>query len=267
MAFDLSTIVEYLWAATFLLQLGLCALLFIRGYFRRLPFFSAYITLNLCQAIFLYLIYRYYGDKSMAGYVAGWLSEAITLAARLCATVELLHLVLMSYRGIWGMTWRLLAFVCPLILVLVGVFSPSAPPVFVMQVDSGYHIVFAVALVLCLGLLHYYPIRVEPVYKVLLSGFCWYSCAKILINTALQGYSYPQNLHYWPIWQTLALSSYLLVLILWGSVLLNPPPPIRQQPALLPDSVYTDISPEINDQLQAINKRLSDFWKIKGPPQ
>jgi hypothetical protein len=267
LTFDLSTIVECLWAATFLLQLALCALLVIRGYFRRLPFFTAYIALNLCQAVLLYAIYRYYGDKSMAAYIAGWLSEAITLAARLCATVELLRLVLMSYRGIWGMTWRLLAFVCPLIIVLVGVFSPLEPRAFVMQVDSGYHIVFAVALILCLGLLHYYPIRVEPVYKVLLSGFCWYSCAKILINTALQGYSYPQYLHYWSIWQTLALSSYLLVLILWGSVLSNPLPPIQQQPELLPDSVYTDISPEINDQLQAINKRLTDFWKIEGPKQ
>jgi hypothetical protein len=57
------------------------------------------------------------------------------------------------------------------------------------------------------------------------------------------------------------------VLILWGSVLSNPLPPVQQRPVLLPDSAYTDISPEINDQLQAINKRLTDFWKIKGPKQ
>jgi hypothetical protein len=264
---DFNTVKDYLWATVFLVELAVCGLLFIRGYFRRLPFFTAYISLNLCQAVFLYAIHRCYGDGSAAGYIAAWLSEAITLAARLCATVEVLRLVLMSYRGLWGMTWRLLAFVCPLILFFVGVFSRPHPPVFVMQVDSGYHVVFAVALVLCLALLHYYPIRVEPVYKVLLSGFCWYSCAKIVINATLQGYSYSQNLQYWPIWQTLAISAYLLVLILWGSVLSNPLPAIQQRPALLPDSVYTDISPEINDQLQAINKRLTDFWKIKGPPQ
>jgi hypothetical protein len=264
---NLPSIVRDLWAAAFLLQLVLCGLLFIRGYFRRLPFFTAYIALNLCQAVILYPIYHYYGDTSKVGYIAGWLSEAITLAARLCATVELLRLVLMSYRGIWGMTWRLLAFTCPMLLALVGIFSRSDAPVFVMQVDSGYHIVFAVALILCLGLLHYYPIRVEPVYKVLLLGFCWYSCAKILANAVLHGYSYAQYLHYWPMWQTLSISSYSLVLILWASALSRPAPATHQQPTLLTDSEYRDISPEIHAQLQAINRRLMNFWKIQGPKQ
>ena len=47
--------------------------------------------------------------SSHAAYIAGWWSEAITLLARLFATVEILHLVLISYRGIWGLAWRLLA--------------------------------------------------------------------------------------------------------------------------------------------------------------
>lgn len=267
MSSNLPPIVKDLWAATFLLQLVVGALIVIRGYFRRLPLFSAYIALNLCQSVSLYTIYHYYGDASKVSYIAGWVSEAITLAARLCATVELLRLVLMSYRGIWGMTWRLLAFTCPMVLALVAIFSRSDAPVFVMQVDSGYHIVFAVALILCLGLLHYYPIRVEPVYKVLLSGFCWYSCARILTNTVLHGYSYAEYIHYWPMWQTLAISSYLLVLILWGSALSHPAPATQQPQALLPDSVYSEISPEINDQLEAINRRLMNFWKIQGPKQ
>jgi hypothetical protein len=264
---NLPPIVNYLWVASFLLQLVVAALIVIRGHFRRLPFFSAYIALNLCQAVILYPIYHYYGEASKVGYIAGWLSEAITLAARLCATVELLRLVLMSYRGIWGMTWRLLAFTCPMVLALVGIFSRSNAPVFVMQLDTGYHIVFAVALILCLGLLHYYPIRVEPVYKVLLLGFCWYSCAQILVNAVLHGYSYAQYRHYWPVWQTLSLSSYSLVLILWASTLSHSAPATQQQPTLLTDSDYRNIPPEIHAQLQAINRRLMNFWKIQGPKQ
>jgi hypothetical protein len=263
---NLPPIVKDLWAAVFLLQLVIVALIVIRGYFRRLPFFSAYIALNLFQAVCLYAIYHYYGETSKVSYIVGWVSEAITLAARLCATVELLGLVLRSYRGIWGMTWRLLAFTCPMVFTLVGIFSRSEPRVFVVEVDTGYHIVFAVALILCLGLLHYYPIRVEPVYKVLLLGFCWFSCARILANAVLHGYSYARYLHYWPVWQTLSISSYLLVLILWGSAL-SQPVPATQQPTLLTDSEYKDISPEINAQLQAINRRLMNFWKIQGPKQ
>jgi hypothetical protein len=60
------------------------------------------------------------------------------------------------------------------------------------------------------------------------------------------------------------MSSYLLVLILWGSVLLAPIPGIKRQ-TLLPDSVYIHVSPEINDQLQAINRQLMNFWKIERP--
>ena len=267
MSSNLPPIVKDLWAGTFLLQLVVGALIVIRGYFRRLPLFGAYTALNLCQSVSLYAIYHYYGEASNVSYIAGWVSEAITLAARLCATVELLRLVLRSYLGIWGMTWRLLAFTCPMVLALDAIFSRSDAPVFVMQLDSGYHIVFAVALILCLGLLHYYPILVEPVYKVLLSGFCWYSCAKILINTVLHGYSYAQYIHYWSVWQTLSISSYLLVLILWVSALSQPVPATQQQPTLLTDAEYRDISPEINAQLQAINRRLMNFWKIQGPKQ
>ncbi|HEX4538413.1 MAG TPA: hypothetical protein VH140_15790 [Candidatus Acidoferrum sp.] len=267
MTLDFPKIVDYLWAATCLLQLVLCTLLFIRGYFRVLPFFTAYIGLNLCQAVFLYSMYHHYGERSMPAYVGGWVSEAITLAARVFATVELLRLVLLWYRGIWGLTWRLLACVCPLVLLLISTLSRSDASVFVMQVDTGFHVVFAVALVLGLGLIHYYPIRVEPVYKVLLSGFCWYSCARILTNTVLHGYSYAEYIHYWPMWQTLAISSYLLVLILWGSALSHPAPATQQQPTLLTEAEYSDISPEINDHLEDINRRLINFWKIQGPKQ
>jgi hypothetical protein len=259
-------IVDYLWLANVLVEVAICALLFVRGYFRRLPFFTAYLALNLIQAVFLYAIYHHYGDNSTAAYIAGWVSEAITLVARLCATVEVLRLVLRSYYGIWGMTWRLLAFICPTVLVFVGLFSPRSPKWFVANADRGYHLIFAVAIVLCLALIRYYPIPVEPAYKALLLGFCGYSCVKILIDTILPGILYSQYGQYWSIWQTLTMSSYLLVLLLWGRILLKPLPAI-EQPTLLPDSVYTHVSPEINGQLQAMNRQLMNFWKTEGPQQ
>jgi hypothetical protein len=260
-------IVDYLWSANVLVLLAICALLFIRGYFRRLPFFTAYIVLNLCQAVFLYLIYHYYGDKSNAAYIAGWLSEAVTLVARLCATVELLRLALMQYRGIWALTWRLLAAVCPLVLVLVSLESSRNPHAIIMNADRGYHLIFAVAILLCLALMHYYPISVEPTYKTLLSGWCWYSCMKILINTLFEGFLYQRHDQYKYIWQALALSSYLVVLVLWGNALANPLPAIRKQVTMLADSVYAKISVEINRQLRALNQALINFWKTEEPPQ
>lgn len=265
MSLDFSRIVSYLWAANVLVELIVCALLFIRGYFRRLPFFTAYIVLNLCQALFLYSLYQHPVANPHQNYYAAWCSEAVTLVARLCATVEVLRLVLMHYKGIWALTWRLLAVICPLVLVFVGLASRPTEFWMVVEADRGYHLIFAVAILLCLALMHYYPIKVEPTYKTLLVGLCWYSCVKILINTLVKGFLYQQYVHYSPIWQILAISSYLAVLILWSSALANPLPAIQKRQAMLSDSVYANVSPEINRRLRTLNRELMNFWKIDGP--
>jgi hypothetical protein len=127
-AIKLQPIVEIVWVASFVVQLALCGILIIFGHFRRLPFFTLYVCLNLCQALFLYFIYQHYGDRSQVAYVAGWWSEAITLLARLFATIEILHLVLISYRGIWGLAWRLLAATSVVVLLFVSVGSLGERP-------------------------------------------------------------------------------------------------------------------------------------------
>ena len=111
-------------------------------------------------------------------------------AGSLFATVEILHLVLISYRGIWGLAWRLLATTSVVVLVCVGVASRGRPDLALMRADRGYHLIFAAALISCLALIRYYFIRVENAYKVLLVGFCFYSCVKILLNTVLYDYLY-----------------------------------------------------------------------------
>jgi hypothetical protein len=264
---DFSRIVSYVWATNILVELAVSGLLFLRGYSRRLPFFTAYIILNLFQATFLFVVYHQPAPNPHVTYYVAWCSEAVTLVARLCATVEVLRLVLKQYRGIWALTWRLLAVICPIVLVFVALQSRQNAFWIVLEADRGYHLVFAVALILCLAIMHYYPIAVEPTYKALLAGLCWYSCAKILINSLLEGFLYQQQAQYSPIWQTLAMTSYLAVLILWTSALANPLPAVQKRPAMLADSVYSNFSVEINRRLRTINRQLINFWKIEGPQQ
>jgi hypothetical protein len=256
--------VQIVWAASFVVQLALCTILIVNGHFRRLPFFTAYVCLNLCQALFLYPIYRYYGPFSHTAVLAAWWSEAITLLARLFATVEILHLVLIAYRGIWGLAWRLLAGTSVVLVVCVSVAYWGNPGPALMHADTGYHFIFAAALVLCLALIRYYFIRVENAYKVLLVGFCFYSCVMVLLNTVL--YDFQQHSSNAAVWQILALFPYLIVLLFWGAALVRPLPAIQNQQAL-PTSMYGRISPEINLQLQAINRQLMNFFKIEEPQQ
>jgi hypothetical protein len=192
---------------------------------------------------------------------------AITLLARLFATVEILRLVLISYRGIWGLAWRLLAATSIAVLICVSLLSPGRPDLALMRVDRGYHLMFAVALISCLVVIRYYLIHVESVYKIVLVGFCFYSCVMILLNTVLYDFLYEQHSPNEFIWQIAVVAPYLIVVLVWSVALARPLPETRKQLVVLPTSVYQRISPEINRRLQIINRQLMDFWKIEEPQQ
>jgi hypothetical protein len=255
----------YLWAGSVVVQAVILVLLILRGYFRTLPFFTAYIVLNLLQAVFLHAVYSRYGHLSNIAIAWAWQSEAVTLIAKTFATVELLRLVLLSYRGIWGLAWRLLTLTCLGALIGVGIAARGQGDWATLEADRGYNLIFATAVLACLGMVRYYRIRVEPTYQTLLAGFCFYSCVKILINTILQGFLYQRSAASESIWQTTTMSAYVVVLAVWAVALLRPVPAAAQQRATLPPSAYMQIAPEIHYQLRAINQQLMNFWKIEEP--
>lgn len=262
---NLPPVVRYIWLASVLAQIFVGATLIFGQHYRRLPFFTSYIILDLCQAAFLYEIYKYYGQQSPVSFAAAWWSEGITLTARLCATAEVLRLVIIPYRGIWGLAWRLLASVSLLVAIGVALFSTNNPLWKVLQADRDYHLIFAVSMVACLLMIHHYRISVDGVYKTLLIGFCFYSCVKILLNAAAEGYLYFKFAQFGTIWQTATLLPFCIVLVIWAVALARPLPALKPQQATLPASVYERMSPELNVQLQQINNKLMDFWKIEAP--
>ncbi|MDP9340437.1 MAG: hypothetical protein M3P45_16395 [Acidobacteriota bacterium] len=246
-----------------MLQLWVCAILVIRKHFRRLPLLTAYIALNICQAVLLFFVYRYFGEPSEVGYVAGWWSEAVTVVARVFATAEVLRLALLSYRGIWGLAWRVLAGTSLAMSILAVVASRGDTDRALLNVDRGYHLIFATGIVACLLVIRYYQISVGRIYKTLLVTLCFYSCIKILINTVLQNFLSVHYMEFGVIWQVVSLFSYIAVLAIWAGALAHPLPAIEPQRAVLASSVYQRVSPEINSQLRAINGRLMSFFKIE----
>ena len=162
------------------------------------------------------------------------------------------------------MAWRVVAGTSLVMLIFVVAASRGRPDLALMRADRGYHLIFAAAIISCLALIRYYFIRVENAYKVLLVGFCFYSCVMVLLNTIL--YDFQQHSSNAAVWKILALFPYLIVLLFWGAALVRPLPPIQKQQDP-PPSTYGRISPEINLQLQAINKQLMNFFKIEEPQQ
>jgi hypothetical protein len=257
--------VQLLWVISFATQAVVCAALFLRQHYRVLPLFTLYVVLNLCQAVLLYLVYLRYGFGSLAAYVFGWWSEAITLVAQVFATLEVLRLALNPYRGIWGMTWRVLTAVSAVVLLGILLAARGDANWALMEANRGYHVIFAATILTYLVLIRHYSIRVAPAYKDLVIGFCFYSCIAISLNTVLQGVLFSRFKNYQSIWDSVGLLSYIVVQVIWIGALSRPLPATDAVVKLLPASDYRRMKPAINYQLQAMNERLSNFWNLEEP--
>jgi hypothetical protein len=259
--------VRGIWAVGVVAQVAVCGLLLLKGHFRKLRVFTAYIALNICESGFLYFVYGYFGFSSHTAFVLAWLSEASILILRSLATTEVLRLVLRPYSGIWGLGWRVLAVAYGAVLSYAAIDAGSNAGLAIVVADRGFHLAFAVALVACLLLVRHYSIPVDPVYKGLLGGFCFYSCALVVANTVGQALFLRQSADFQPIWQAAPVAAYAVVQVLWTVALRKPLAVEEKQHVLLPASIYREISPEINQRLHLLNEQLVQFWKPEATQQ
>jgi hypothetical protein len=91
-----------IWIVTTGLDVLVCAFAYARGLYRRLPFFTAYLTALAGTASFKWLVYSTFGFGSWTAYYAGWIADAIVLATLGLAIGELSFVLLRAYRGVWA---------------------------------------------------------------------------------------------------------------------------------------------------------------------
>jgi hypothetical protein len=256
-----------LWACSALAQLITLALLFSKDSFRKLPLFTAYQALNLCQVVYLVILYsipRISPEKTLN---LAWYSECVTLFAQGWATAEILKVSLKPYQGIWGLVWRALAGTSIFVVLLVALTTQGDwATAKWFELNRGYHLTFAATVIVCLIVVRYYSIQVPNAYKIILGGFCFYSCTEILLNTVLQPLLKTRYSDYQPVWQSMTMLSFLAVEIVWVAALWRPLPiEARQVPPS--DSIYQQLSPEINKRLRELNEKLLRLWKMEARPQ
>jgi hypothetical protein len=243
------------------------ALLFVKGNFRKLPFFTWYIALDLCQVGFLLVVYSYWGTNSPTTTALAWSSECITFLAQALATVEILGMTLRPYPGIWGLGWRALVVTAGIVVVVVALTSRGhGASELWFEINRGYHLTFATALIVCLLLVRYYSIQVPTAYKMLLGGFCLNSCFEVLSNTLIQVLIHKRIVIQQGTWQFLTTSSFVIVLVIWAVALRKPFPVENRQTASPSDSSYQRLSPEINMRLRELNEKLLRIWKPEARP-
>jgi hypothetical protein len=257
--------VEVIWACSASGQLVVLLLVLSKGNFRRIPFFTIYTILNLCQAAFVLALSFIPGIASGTFTTLAWISECVTLLAQALAATEILRLTLRPYAGIWGLAWRALAATSTLVVMLVVLTSQSHGVLQAwFEINRGYHLTFATALMACLLLVRYYSIPVPSAYKLILGGFCINSCAEVLINTLIQILFHKGFAVHQAVWQFLTTLSFVVAVAIWAVALRRAFPAEVCKTANLSDSEYQRISPEINEQLRLLNERLQQLWKMEA---
>jgi hypothetical protein len=260
--------VRWLWALSVIAQLAVLTLLLLKGNFRKLPFFTTYVGLNICQAALIYIMLAsWHPDISPStDGIVRWVSEAATLVVQALATAELLRLVLNPYRGIWGLAWRILAGISIAVIIFVVIDALGNNDWIIVVADRGYHLTFATAVIACLLFIRYYAVVVPPAYMLLLGGFCFYSCMTILINTVIQAIWYRNNPYMEPVWQAVTILSFAIVQVVWAAALRKPLPVEVPRQNADSASLYFGVSPVINEQLRLLNEKLMRLWKLEARP-
>jgi hypothetical protein len=250
--------VQLAWALSVVLQLTLVALLFAKANFRKLPLLTTYTALNLAQAAFLVFLYVS-RNPNLRG--LAWSAEAVTLLFQALAALEAIRLLLRPYPGIWGLGWRAIALISAILLAYIAKQTAGHYDWALLEANRGYHLLFATAVICCFLLVRYYSIVIPSAYKLLLGGFCFFSCVSILIDTILQSILYPRYAAYETIWQLADILPFAFVVVLWMVALRQPLPVDDRLRALPSDDLYQHVSPLIDDRLRQLNEKLLRLWK------
>ena len=183
---DLSTLLRIIWFASGALQLAILALIIARRHYRTLPLFAWFVGLNLAQAIVMTGVYSHYGFVSAPAYRTYWATEVVTMIVQTLASAEILHRALEDYPGIWELVWRVILLSIIVIIGYAWATANSKDQWGLLAAVRGYYLTFAIAFVLCLLVVRHYSISIDPVYKILLGGFCFYSCGVFVSDTLLK---------------------------------------------------------------------------------
>jgi hypothetical protein len=255
------TLGDYLLSGTsLLLDVVVCAFAFRRRLYLRLPLFTSYMTLLVTRTLILWWFYLGPGYNSHVTFYYYWVTQSILLAARAAAIAEIAWRTLRGYRGIWALGWRLLGGVALLLLVHAALDARGHSAwiaTFLVTAERDLELAVVGVLVLMLVICRYYGIRLEPVQQMVALGMGFYSAIQAFNNSVLQAWL-PGNFQ---VWSDIRVVSFLVAQAIWVAALWRPLPVVTHAPALLPQTVYDELSPQMNYRLRVLNQRLLELLR------
>jgi hypothetical protein len=253
-----------MWFASVGLQLTILVLVVVRRNYRAVPTFAWYIGLNVAQAIVMVAVYSHFGFYSAPAYRTYWTIEIIIMVAQTLASTELLHRALQDYPGIWELTWRVILLAIITTIGIAWATANSNDQWGLLTAHRGYYLTFAVAFVICLLLIRRYEISVDPVYKMLVGGFCFYSCGSIFADTLLKLQYLMKFKAYAEVWNSAEMWLFVIVLTVWIIALRHPVRAPAETPSYIDGPPYEVVAPQVNAQLRAVNDSLKKFFDKKA---
>lgn len=251
-----------LWALGAGLKVVLCALVFYRRLYRRLPFFSLYAALLIAKSAVVWFVYREWGYVSHAAFYTYWYASLVVLLARALVVAELCWLSLQNYPFIWSLGRKFLSLIAFLVLAsaMVMSFKNRSPlATFVLTAERGLEIAFAVELVALLGFSTWYGVLLGNVERSIAVGLGLYSCFQVINDTFMDRWL-SRYFHWWVSARVVAFD---LAMLAWIIPLRRPLPPPEPGPTLISESVAIRLLREVLAQMRAAAEEMKRIARSK----
>jgi EamA domain-containing membrane protein RarD len=158
------------------------------------------------------------------------------------------------------LAWRILLTSAGLVLLYSLVSSKQQWVSALPSAERGLDLAIASVIVGIFLFARYYAVSVDPAVRTLALGFFLFSCFGVLNNTILERWLYD----YVEFWNILGMLAFLAALLLWTWALRLPQTVGGREEVLLPNAIYSNMSPAINLRLRLFNEQLSRFWKVEA---
>jgi hypothetical protein len=258
-------IITYIaWALTTLLEIVLLIYAVRRKLYLSHPAFVIYIACAILQSALAFIVYRFWGQETVLGWSIVWGSQALLIFARSMAIVEIVRRNLSNYTGIWALAKRILLFVGISSLVYSLLLSKMQWHLLVVNLDRSIELSIAIVIVTFLLFARYYGLTVHSLDRLLVTGFCLYSCVFVINNSLFEKWM-DQYLSFWNFLDVLA---FLATLLLWMKAVHEH---VRERaPEQAPAGVasnYLDLSTNLNPRLRLFNKQLEQLLRPRKTRQ
>ena len=255
----MSNLLKFLWVCTLTLQLAVLGLFIARKNFRNQPALFAYLLISVLQSPFVYLVYSVWGynSNSWTAFRISWISQTLVVASRWVAVCEVCRQILGDFRGIWGITWRLLAGAGAVVFVLGVSFGAHDSRRMAYTFDLGLECSIAFVLTILFFFAMYYHVQVNSSLKTMGVAFCLYSCFRVLNDAIMQSFLHNHSDR----WAVVDQITYLATMALLAKAVYAAQPEAIRKIELLPGATYMRLIPQVNDKLSQLNARLSQLLK------